>query len=165
MATLRRGCTGSIVVSITAVGAAVVTSGMNLWRVAVGAAVGAIDVAAGAAVGAAGAAVAGAAGAAVAGAAGAAVAGAAVAAIVGAVGACVGAAVAAAGVAVSSSSSPPQATMTIAISATIDSRVNICHLLSHFGDFTYTPPGIFQNFPPLASGRLRPLGSGGFGAS
>ena len=156
MATLSRGCTGSIIVSTgAAVGAAVVTSGMNLWRVAVGAAVGAI-VGAGAAVARAAVAGAAVAGAAVAGAAatgaavaGAAAAGAAVAALVGAAGAAVAAGV-------SSSSSPPQATMTIAISATMDSRINICHLLSHIGDFTYIPPGIFpklciadkQAYPP-----------------
>jgi phage tail tape-measure protein len=133
MDTLKRGCTGSIIVSGATVGAAVVASGMNLWRVCVGAAVGAIGAAAvGAVVGA----VVGAIVAAIVGA----MVGAAVGAIVGAaVGAIVGAAVVAAGV-VSSSSSPPQATITMAINATIDSRPNICHLLSHLGDFTYTPP-------------------------
>ena len=61
-------------------------------------------------------------------------------------GICVGAGVdtGAAGAGVSSSS-PPHATITIAISATIDSRPNICHLFSHIGDFIYSPPAVFQN--------------------
>ena len=136
MATRKRGCTGSLsVAGGGVVGAGVaVTAGMNLCLVGVGGAVGA---------GAAGACVAVGAG----GCVGASFVGAIVGAGVGA-GACVGTGVGigvatgAAGVGVSSS--PPQATMTIAITTTKDSTANVCHLLIHNGVFTSGPPCLSQ---------------------
>ena len=134
IATLSRGCTGSLsIMAAGVVGAGVaVTSGTNVCLVGVGTAVACVGAAVtGAGVGAAGAGVEGA---------GVAVAGAIVGVGCGA-GACVGVAVA---TSVVSGVSSPQATITIAIKATTDSIASICHFLSHIDDFTFGPPSILH---------------------
>ena len=160
IATLRRGCTGSLgpIIAGAVVGAGVaVTAGINLCLVGVGAIVAgaAVGCGAGAAVGL-----------------GASVVGAIVATGVGAavgwgatVGAGAGAAVGAAVAAGVSSSSSPQATITIAISATNESTASVCPLLIHIVVFTLLDLLGLHKVTLQASRYVPPLDSSESGAS